>query len=245
MKNETVPLRILVIDDDALSRDVLALLLEHVGYIVETADSGDAALHQLDAMPVRPNIILADIQMPGTAGGALAHALRKRCGTSTLLLAMSGSVPDDRIARKFDGLLLKPFTTEELTAAISTNGQRDHGSADPDGCDLPSLDEAIYSKLAASMRQERLQQLYTVCLKDVEERTTRMRKSASNNEEAAFRREAHAIRGGAGMVGAAEVQSLAAAMEMNGIDANHVASLDRLTVACNRLRRILMTRFIM
>jgi HPt (histidine-containing phosphotransfer) domain-containing protein len=72
-----------------------------------------------------------------------------------------------------------------------------------------------------------------------------MQKSASNKEEAAFRREAHAIRGGAGMVGAVEVQSLAAAMEENGVDANHVVSLDGLAVACNRLRRILMTRFIM
>lgn len=238
MKNAMMPLRILVVDDDALSREVLALLLEHAGYAVETADSGSAAVERLamTSGPL-PDVVLADMQMPGTAGAELARQLRQRCGAATVLLAMSGSKPEDEAIRGFDGLLLKPFTMEELAAAITAKAAKAPDKAIPRS--LTALDEAVYSKLAASMRRERLEQLYDLCLLDAEERITRMRQAASNQDDATYRKEAHALRGGTGMVGAVELQFLAAAMEENGLDANHVASLDEFILACQRLRRIL------
>jgi HPt (histidine-containing phosphotransfer) domain-containing protein len=138
--------------------------------------------------------------------------------------------------------LLKPFTVEDLTAAMIAG--RNPAKSPGNAVHLKSipLDEAIYKKLAASMRKERLQQLYALCLGDVTERIARMRQTASNKDDAAFRKEAHALRGGAGMVGAIELQTMAASLEENGLHANHVASLDGLTVACGRLRRILSAR---
>jgi DNA-binding response OmpR family regulator len=242
MKNETGPLRILVVDDDALSREVLALLLDHSGYAVSTADSGDAAVLQLSTMTGRlPHVVLADIQMPGTAGSALAHALRERCGAESLLLAMSGSRPPDDVIREFDGLLLKPFTMEDLASAIAATDRQPRTTHAIDQNFAP-LNEATYEKLAKSMRAERLQQLYTLCLTDSEDRIARMRQLASNKEDASFRKEAHAIKGGAGLVGAVELQTLAEMLEEKGIQANHVASLDELMISCDRLRRILMAR---
>ena len=106
-----MPARVLVVDDDALSREVFALLLQDAGYAVETADSGDAALLYLQtAHP--PDVVLADLQMPGTAGSELALRLRSLCGPATTLLAMSASEPDNASDQEFDGLLLKPFTME-------------------------------------------------------------------------------------------------------------------------------------
>jgi CheY-like chemotaxis protein len=242
MKNESKALRILVVDDDALSREVLALLLEHAGYVVSTADSGDAAVRQLRLTPTpQPHVVLADVQMPGTTGSALARALRDRC-ERCLLLAISGSQPDDDMIREFDGLLLKPFTMEELAAAIAAAGSHSEAAVGAIPQNLTPLNEAIYEKLAASMRAERLQQLYTLCLTDTEERITHMRQLASNHGDALFRKEAHAIKGSAGMVGAIELQTLTAKLEEDGLRANHVASLDELMVACERLRRILMAR---
>jgi CheY-like chemotaxis protein len=242
MKNESKPLRVLVVDDDPLSREVLILLLEHAGYIVSTTDSGDAAVHQLSSTPVSmPNVILADIHMPGTTGSALAHALRD-CSSQSLLLAMSGSQPEDDMIREFDGLLLKPFTMEELAVAIAASGNYSEVAMAAVHQNIAPLNENIYEKLSASMRAERLQQLYALCLTDTEERITRMRQFASSGEDACFRKEAHAIKGSAGMVGAIEIQKLAATFEEDGLRANHVSSLDELMVACNRLSRILMVR---
>lgn len=243
MENAITPLRILIIDDDALSRDVLALLLEHAGYVVGVADSGDAALRYLASIPESlPQVVLTDIQMPGTSGSALAHALREHCEADTLLLAMSGSIPKAEITREFDGLLLKPFNIADLDAAISAKGTLFKALNPAVQHQKNLLNEDIYGKLAASMRRERLEQLYSLSLEDVENRVSRMQDFASNKEDVAFRREAHAIRGGAGMVGAVELQMLAISMEENGIPANHVASLSELIVACKRLRRILMER---
>ncbi|GGG79021.1 hypothetical protein GCM10011585_22860 [Edaphobacter dinghuensis] len=155
---------------------------------------------------------------------------------------MSGSRPDADIIRAFDGLLLKPFTMEELAAAIAATNRQDNVIDDVSRRNLTPLNEPTYEKLAASMRPDRLQQLYDLCLTDVQERITRMLQLASNKDDASFRKEAHAIKGGAGLVGAVELQRLAEALEDDGIQANHVASLNELMICCGRLHRILMAR---
>lgn len=237
------PLRILVADDDALSRQVLSLLLQHAGHLVDAVDSGDAAMQHLrSASHPPPNIVLADIQMPGTSGLALARQLRSLCGPHVALFAMSGSIPPSEAIQNFDHFLLKPFTVEELISSIAAppNATQELRAA-VSHLNNP-LDEAIYDKLAASMRAEKLEQLYTLSLSDVHERITLMRHAASNQEDTAYRKQAHAIKGSCGMVGAVELQSLAALIEERGIDANHEASLTELELAWNRLRRILAAR---
>src|ERR1700679_2747867 len=98
MSIDTVPVRILVVDDDAVSREVIALLLEGEGYEVKTVDSGDEALlHLIAITDWRPGVVLTDVQMPGLAGGELARRLRDLCGGGTILLAMSGSEPDEAV----------------------------------------------------------------------------------------------------------------------------------------------------
>jgi CheY-like chemotaxis protein len=239
MNIDKVRVRILVVDDDAVSREVIALLLEQVGYAVDTADSGDAALLQLDAAAGSwPAVVLTDLQMPGIAGGELARQLRGLCGAGTVLVAMSGSEPEGAVRREFDGFLLKPFTIAALEAVIAGSSERVDGAA---GRDVPSLDEGVYRKLVGSMRSERLEQLYALCLSDAEARIAGMRRAASDGDDAGYKREAHAIRGSCSMVGAVELQTLATSMEERGLsNANHVASLDEFMLACERLRRILV-----
>jgi CheY-like chemotaxis protein len=113
------PLRVLVVDDDAMVRELLAVMLEAEGYAVQCAESGDAALALLRPPAPAPQVVLADIQMPGTAGAQLARKLRATCGPATLLLAMSGSGPSPKAIALYDGFLLKPFTTAQFAAALS------------------------------------------------------------------------------------------------------------------------------
>ncbi len=235
-----MPVQVLVVDDDALSREVLALLLHGAGYPVETADSGDAALHHLRTAHLAPQVVLADLQMPGTTGNELALRLRGLCGPATTLLAMSASAPGDGSDREFDGFLLKPFTMETFTAAIS--GLTTKAASEPNGRIATVLDEAVYSRLAASMRRPQLKQLYTFCLADAEVRLATMRAAATSGDDAAYKREAHAIKGGCGMVGALELQTLATSMEERGLSDDHVASLKEFLVACERLRGMLIAR---
>jgi CheY-like chemotaxis protein len=237
MTIDSAPVRILVVDDDVVSREVIALLLADEEYEVSTAESGDAALLQLGGeTDSLPGVILADVQMPGIAGNELACRLRERCGNGTVLLAMSGSMPEEAVRQAFDGFLRKPFTMAEVTAAIAGC------SIDTEGGGIVGkiLNEGVYETLAGSMRPEKLGQLYALCLEDAEKRVKEMRQAAAEGDDAAYRQEAHTLKGGCGMVGAEELQKLATSMETRGLDdTNHVASLEEFMMACARLRRIL------
>jgi CheY-like chemotaxis protein len=235
---QTMPVRVLLVDDDALSRDVLEVLLQAEGYEVETTESGDEALLLLQAMGSPPDVVLTDMQMPGTTGSELARRMRELCGPGTVLVAMSASAPQEEEAREFDRFLLKPFSMEMLAAAIAGGATRAADGA----AAVVSLDEAVYGKLAATMGSSQLEKLYTLCLDDAERRITAMRKAAMQGDDASYRREAHAIKGGCGMVGAVKLQSIATSMETRGLCDDHVASLDEFMLAAERLRDILIAR---
>jgi CheY-like chemotaxis protein len=235
-----MPVRVLVIDDDALSREVLALLLHGAGYEVETVDSGDAALLYLQTAHPLPQVILTDLQMPGTTGNELARQLRSVCGPATMLLAMSASAPDDGSDREFDGFLLKPFTMDTLAETIA--GATRGPAKQSNGANAAVLDDTVYRQLAGSMRPLQLEKLYALSLTDAEARLAAMQRAASDGDNAAYKREAHAIKGGCGMVGALELQTLATSMEEQGLSDDHVASLKEFIVACERLRGMLIAR---
>ena len=242
MNNDRTATRILVVDDDEVSREVLSLLLGGQRYIVETVDSGDAALRHLSGTRgALPEVILVDIQMPGTTGTELARQLREIGETQTMLLAMSGSKPEETVRQAFDGFLKKPFTMEELATVIAGGSIEATGEAVRQH--VTALDEAVYNKLVESLRTEQLEQFYALCLTDAKKRIAVMRQAASERDDATYRREAHAIKGSCGMVGAVELQRLATSMEEQGIGVTtHVVSLDEFILACERLQGILVAR---
>jgi CheY-like chemotaxis protein/HPt (histidine-containing phosphotransfer) domain-containing protein len=299
---QPIPVHVLVIDDDAMSLELLAVLLEGEGYSVACADSGEAALELLRQGRSGPSLVLADVQLPGLSGAKLANRLRKTCGPDTLLLAMSGSQPTEKLITPFDGFLMKPFAMEEVAAALSARkelasakkipAKRERrvggsrpvntpkvsskllsihasalGSASKNGMEdavgqtaveslttekrtssSQVLDETIYRKLAGSMPAPQLHEMYAMCMNDARARIAVMRALAAAHEGATFVREAHAIKGGCGMLGATELHGMAAELEKNGLGAGttegtrEVNSLDELSAACDRLERMLGSR---
>jgi DNA-binding response OmpR family regulator len=247
MKNTDEPLRLLLIEDDELTREVLTLQMTAQGYQLEIAESGDTALSRLKQMQHRlPDAVLTDLQLPGTSGHDLLHSLRMVSDGRMTLLAMSASQPEDAILSDFDGFLLKPFTMKQLEAALQSRAGRFSNIAPTVPSASPSavsLDEAVYLRLAGSMPDTQLQQLYSLCVDDASVRLERMRLAGTNGDDATYRKEAHAIKGGCSMVGATELHRLASLAEESGLPAaNHVASLDEMLGACERLRRILVAR---
>jgi CheY-like chemotaxis protein/HPt (histidine-containing phosphotransfer) domain-containing protein len=235
-----MPVSVLVIDDDSLSREVLTLLLDAAGYIAESTDSGEAAVSLLQSAHSPPQVILADLQMPGITGNALARSLRPLCAPAATLFAMSATAPENSSTRDFDGFLLKPFSIDTFTAALTGAVPKSaSGSQTEEPC---ILDESTYHKLTGSMQPQQLEQLYALFLSDIDSRFVKMQLAASSGDNATLRTEAHAIKGSSGMVGAVELQTLATSMEMGGLSDDHVASLKEFPLAARRLRRILIAR---
>ena len=103
---------LLLIDDDLVSREVLATVLTMAGYTVHTAEDGTESLELLADGRVHPDAILMDAQMPGLSGTELIGALRRQ--VEAPVVAISGSQADERLTAAADGFLLKPFGNNEL-----------------------------------------------------------------------------------------------------------------------------------
>jgi CheY-like chemotaxis protein len=184
----------------------------------------------------------------------------------TLLLGMSGSAPDREESELFDYFLQKPFTLEDFADAVErTRAQRGPGAtgaedgrdasgevsprtvgkgrangSSPPPLTLPPLEERTFAQLRSKLTDDQLRQLYAMTLTDVQMRLEQMAAAAKSGDVAGVRHEAHAIKGGCGMVGAFELQELAAATE--GGSAVDTSSLADFAAACQRLQRMLDER---
>jgi CheY-like chemotaxis protein len=86
---ETHGLRILVIDDDADTRESLAFLLRLDGHRIQTVSDGAAAFHAVEAY--EPDVVLLDIGLPVVDGYTIAERLRDRTAAKPpFLIAITG-----------------------------------------------------------------------------------------------------------------------------------------------------------
>jgi DNA-binding NtrC family response regulator len=111
-------MRVLIADDDPQMRGWLLRAMDLLGHRAEAV--GDAETLVLRAVDFDPDAVLSDIEMPGCDGITAGHWLRKTRPRCRVVL-MSGDHERAETARRegFSGVLNKPFTLEELTAALS------------------------------------------------------------------------------------------------------------------------------
>ena len=129
------PLRVLIADDDRDTANMLALVLRDEGHEVQVALRGDEALDLCRLF--RPDVVVADVNMPGTSGYAVARELHERHGNfAPLLIAISGvwTTTSDRLlagAVGFDHSLLKPCDPKEVIRLIEAlrSGQTESGAS--------------------------------------------------------------------------------------------------------------------
>ncbi len=95
--------RAVVVDDQPDAADMLAAALELDGFEVRTAISGQQALQLIEQF--QPHMVLLDVSMPGMDGCELTRQLRERHGDAIVLIAVSGSDPQDtRVSQTFDSV---------------------------------------------------------------------------------------------------------------------------------------------
>ncbi len=112
-------LRILVVDDLPIIRDVLQAQLVEDGHEVETAGDGKEALEMLEKGCF--DVVITDQSMPGMTGEELAAVVKQRCPKTAVILltGFGGDLPETKnTAPGVDMVLGKPATSVELRRAI-------------------------------------------------------------------------------------------------------------------------------
>jgi len=112
---------ILIVDDDASSRELVRCLLEGSGYSTVEADTGEAAL--VKAGEHMPSLVLLDVHLPGVSGYEVCRQLRELFGQKLPIVFVSGDRTEahDRVAGLMigaDDYVVKPFNAEELVARV-------------------------------------------------------------------------------------------------------------------------------
>ena len=130
-----LPQNVLVIDDDPLQLEVTKELLERSGVSCTTCNKAEEVVKEIRGKDY--DLLLTDIQMPGTDGFALLELLRKsRIGNSREIPVIAMTARGDReketlLAAGFNGTLFKPFSSGDLLKCLSVstaNGRAEDGS---------------------------------------------------------------------------------------------------------------------
>jgi putative two-component system response regulator len=119
------PLRVLLVEDNPINREIMLSQLSAVGHRVAIAADGREALESF--VPGKFDLVLTDIEMPGLDGYGLAAAIRSaeaEGATRTTVLAITASDFDlDRERARtagLDGFMLKPLDLKLLAQRLRT-----------------------------------------------------------------------------------------------------------------------------
>jgi DNA-binding response OmpR family regulator len=150
-----VPMKILVVDDEPMVRDVLARYLEADGFEVATASDG---LEALDAVRhTDPDLVVLDLMLPHLDGLEVMRRLRERADTPVVLLTAKGEEVDRIVGLELgaDDYVAKPFSPREVVArvrAVLRRGERLRDDEDR-GPDVLEFDDLTIDRARREARR--------------------------------------------------------------------------------------------
>ncbi len=116
--------KILIIEDEAAIREIVALNLRMADFNVTEAENAEQALAIFDTSY---DIAILDIMLPGMNGFSLCENLRRLSGTMGIIMLSAKSLEDDKIkglSIGADDYMTKPFSVSELLARVEALWRR-------------------------------------------------------------------------------------------------------------------------
>jgi len=111
--------RILLVEDDPKTREMVALYLQREGHEVVTADDGVRALEAVREH--EPHLVVLDLMLPRMDGLAVCRALRDAVPRPGIIMVTARTTEDDKLTGLdlgADDYVTKPFSPRELMARI-------------------------------------------------------------------------------------------------------------------------------
>ncbi|HEV2491307.1 MAG TPA: ATP-binding protein [Candidatus Acidoferrales bacterium] len=214
------PLRILVVDDVPVNRELAEDFLRRRGHTVAAAGSGREA-HEL-LRRQRFDAVLMDLEMPDMDGREATRLIRqseRKTGVHLPIIAMTGHASaadaDASLAAGMDGWITKPIDFARLFTVVESAAK--NGTAKPVTHEpIPARKIALSSETllrSAGGNSELLARLIRVFLADSPKRMSAIRTALAKGNTASLAQAAHAFKGALGNFGASRVVEEAKSLE--------------------------------
>ncbi|WP_066097376.1 response regulator [Xanthomonas massiliensis] len=209
--NDTAPApRVLLVEDDPVSRSFLQAVLESAAAQVATAETAQAAL--LHARGQAFDLWLIDANLPDMRGEALLSSLRAHWPGAVALAHTADSSADMRrrlLAAGFAEVLVKPLAPGALLQALARYLAV---HPDPSPMMLPDWDRRAAIR-ALNGQETHLDALRGLFLGELPAVRRAVRDAVARGDEAALRQQVHRLLASCGFVGAARLAAAARALQ--------------------------------
>ncbi|MGZ5346774.1 MAG: response regulator transcription factor [Solirubrobacterales bacterium] len=121
VRDETEPIRILVVEDELNIAELLAMALRYEGFEVKLVAGGQDALAQVESF--RPRLLILDVMLPDLDGFELARRITAGGSGIPIVFLTARDTTEDKIRGLTlggDDYMTKPFSVEELVARVRT-----------------------------------------------------------------------------------------------------------------------------
>ena len=119
LRPDRIPVRVLIVDDEASLAELLSMALRYEGWEVRSAGDGAGALST--ARDFRPDAVILDVMLPDMDGLTVLGRLRRELPDVPVLFLTARDAVEDRIAGLTaggDDYVTKPFSLEEVVARL-------------------------------------------------------------------------------------------------------------------------------
>jgi len=254
LSHRGAPLRVLLVEDNAVNQKLAVSLLEKMGHSSVIAEDGRAALKALENDTF--DAILMDVQMPEMDGLTATRIIREKekgTGSRVPIIALTAHASKEDQARclaaGMDRYFSKPVRPEELARAIGDLAHASSGKKPPSAASAPRNGTAppgpesqlVDARAVLEIVQGDVKLLASL-LKDFHEHCPRLlneiRQAARQSEGEALELNAHSLKGMLGMFGARVASQAAYRLEKMGRNGDLNDAEEMLGVLENEIERI-------
>lgn len=216
---EVLPLSILAAEDNATNREVIKLVLRHLGYTVDLVENGAEAVNAV--LNKKYDLLLLDMQMPVmdglTAASEICRLIPDPAQRLKIVALTANALPGDReqcLAAGMDSYLTKPFVPADLISCLrhifQTGENGSPAKPPPPKPQLSSLEplwldavhlENITAGLAPEQSLDTLRQLHASVCNDYADTFPQVVECCAQKDQTRFAETIHGLKGCFMMIG--------------------------------------------